>query len=323
MFSTTSSNNNNNLNSNTYIQKTNLISREELDYIQSHQIHFPSSINNNNSTTTTDEQEQHEEWLNEIVQTLTFHYTELISKQMMSLFYPKYQHFLQCLFIPGIGTRFEQFYNFLEFCSFEEKETWTHQEAFEAFANHLGRVRTYRALALKESEYQKIISDDSIHPTGRLKISKEIVEGMVDLHGVWKICHARLYIGQRMVKYDPSLSLHDHPETTTCIASHYMDLPERKIYLMELDLPLIEVLGYKVRDVAYDRNRRWFYYGKIWFDSFDETTERYTLFEIPLLSKRMTSLRIFDNQQDIENFLRPFRESQQLLKNQCDDQSEE
>ncbi|KAG2378540.1 hypothetical protein C9374_008179 [Naegleria lovaniensis] len=231
---------------------------------------------------------------------------------------PGLDKFLPCLHIPGIGTRFQLFHSFLNNGQHDLSQLSPHQ-AFLLFAKYLGRIRTYRALALTNDEYNTIIQQDSIHPTGRLKTTKENVEQMVQQHGIWKICHARLYIGQRMVQYDPSLSLHDHPETATCIAKGYMDLPHRKIYLMELQIPLIEVLGYKVSDVSFTPQRRWFSFSKIWFDSFDEATERYALYEIPFLSKRLMNVRIFEDRNEIEKILQPFREMQEAKKTLSND----
>lgn len=288
----------------------NTITREEFDFILSHT--YPSTTTNKVASLT-----------EYSLDTLKFDYQETTALEMMDLFRTKsLSKFIPCLHVPGIGTRYKEFYNFLLSINCDKLEEMSGREAFEVFGQHLGRIRTFRALALTPPEYEKIVNDDSIFPTGRLKTDKETVESMVEQHGIWKICHARLYIGQRMVKYDPSLSLHDHSETTTCIASHYTDYEtNRKVHLMELSIPKIEVLGYFVRDVSYDRNSQWFYYGKIWFDSFEESTERYTLYEIPFLSQRMLSLRIFESTEEIKQYLQPFRESQNQKKIKSDEQS--
>ncbi|KAF0973667.1 hypothetical protein FDP41_007054 [Naegleria fowleri] len=300
-------------------QETLLLSQEEIHFILSHTI-FGSSTNSHQDAQHVVEQEEADVMNFYSLSQLQHDYTEDTAQHMIQLFSASsgLDKFLPCLHIPGIGTRYLLFHSFLSQLQQEEDlSQLTPRKAFLRFANYLGRTRSYRALALTEDEYNKILQQDSIHPTGRLKTTRENVEQMVQQYGIWKICHARLYIGQRMVPYDPSLSLHDHPETATCIAKGYMSLPHRKIYLMELQIPLIEVLGFKVKDVSYTPQKRWFYFGKIWFDSFDEATERYTLYEIPFLSKRLMKVRVFEDSNEVENFLQPFRESQEEKKRLC------
>ena len=273
----------------------NTLTQEELDYILSHNTVGSLELNKFS-------EEQ-----------LVLDYTNTIALEMNKLFQNQFEKFKPCLHLPGIGTRFRQFHEFLSQFKDQDLQQLSNLDAFVRFANYLGRVTSYRALALTSEQYDTLVKQDSIYPTGRLKTDKATVESMVSTHGVWKICHARLYIGMRMVRYDPSLSLHDNPETATCIASGYSD-DDRKVHLMELDVPLIEVLGYSVSEVSFDPTRRWFEFEQIWFDAFDHATERYTLFEIPFLSKRLKHLRIFDNDDEIAEFLEPFRQIQREKK---------
>ncbi|KAL9648899.1 hypothetical protein ABK040_003828 [Willaertia magna] len=243
------SNNNNHLISNDTTNTTttnNILSNEEIDFILNHSFCGPN-INIFNK------------------EQLILDYTLKTANEMIQSFqYYHFEKYLPCLHIPGIGTRWQEFLNFLlKHFSLQQnslqqntlQNTLQNQEeidlstrdCFIKFSNHLGKITTYRALALTQTEYEKIVSDNSIYPTGRLKTTKQECEEMVQQFGIYKICYARLYIGLQLVPFDPSLSLHDDPETTTCIASHYMKLPNRKVYLMKLNLPKIEVLGYKVK----------------------------------------------------------------------------
>src|SRR6185312_14970821 len=106
---------------------------------------------------------------------------------------------------------------------------------------HLGRLTTYRALALTEDEFQQIQSLDSILPSGRLKTDAAMLVDYVRLEGIRKVIDTRMRQIHCLL-YDPSLSLHDHPETAVCIAEGYMAHPERLIYRFELDLPVIEIM---------------------------------------------------------------------------------
>lgn len=85
--------------------------------------------------------------------------------------------------------------------------------AFEGFANKLGRVTSYRALSLTPQGFQTIKDNNSIWPSGQLRTSSSNLAKIVDSYGVRYVAIARLYIGRGMLSYDPSLSLHDDPET--------------------------------------------------------------------------------------------------------------
>jgi hypothetical protein len=112
--------------------------------------------------------------------------------------------------------------------------------------------------------------------------------------------------------YDPSLSLHDHPETAVCIAEGYMLPPERLIYRIELDVPLIEVVGWRMCDV--DGSEHWFEHRGIWFDTTNPRTERFMLYEIPWFTLRCKSVRVFATHEEVQNYLRPFAEEQDRLR---------
>jgi len=111
--------------------------------------------------------------------------------------------------------------------------------AFIAFGNHLGRVRSFRALALYPNQHENIERFNSIFPSGRLTTTAATIDEIVNTKGIFHIAYARLYIGLRLLDHDPSLSLHDDGETAVCIASGYMKLPEKPIYLMEMDVPKV------------------------------------------------------------------------------------
>lgn len=100
------------------------------------------------------------------------------------------------------------------------------EAAFRGFANELGRVTSYRALALTQSQFEFIQHNNSIWSSGRLKADVQTVEKVIKEHGYKKVFYARLYIGLGLLKYDPSLSLHDDPETGKYI-------PKCEIYFLD------------------------------------------------------------------------------------------
>ena len=226
----------------------------------------------------------------------------------------EFEAFLPCLNYPGVGTRWKEFLNYL-------KETKTHKtskEAFIGFANHLGRVTSYRALSITKQQLKNIKEANEIFPTGRLRTTEDILKQTVDKHGVFFICNARLYIGRGLVKYDPSVSLHDDPETAVCIANGYTS-SEKKIHLFKLDAPKIEACGYVLKDVQDENSRHnWFKFSGVWFDSRLERTERYVLYGIPFLKERLLELKVFETKEEIIEFIRPYKEIQQKLKDQED-----
>eukprot|EP01129_Flabellula_baltica_P014908 TRINITY_DN7298_c0_g1_i1.p1 TRINITY_DN7298_c0_g1~~TRINITY_DN7298_c0_g1_i1.p1 ORF type:complete len:278 (+),score=39.24 TRINITY_DN7298_c0_g1_i1:222-1055(+) len=238
---------------------------------------------------------------------------EVLNQVMID--FQDFPHLLGCLMWPGVGTRFSGFVSFIQSLDKDQVDKMSCLECFQLFANHLGRVVSYRALSLTTEQYDVITEKNTIWPTGRLRTSMEVLESIVNEKGVWYIAHARLYIGRGLVRYDPSLSLHDDPETAVTIASGYTELPHKKIYLMELDFPKIESLGYLLADVQ-DDDKAWFTFKGVKFCSYWERTERYTLYEIPFYKERLISLRIFSTETDIENFIAPFRASQQQAYNE-------
>lgn len=52
-----------------------------------------------------------------------------------------------------------------------------------------------------------------------------------------------------------------------------------------------------------------------WFNSHEERTERYVLYEIPFLKERCKSVKIFESKESVKEFLEPFKKKQQTLKN--------
>eukprot|EP00698_Gefionella_okellyi_P006377 TRINITY_DN15732_c0_g1_i1.p1 TRINITY_DN15732_c0_g1~~TRINITY_DN15732_c0_g1_i1.p1 ORF type:complete len:288 (-),score=57.16 TRINITY_DN15732_c0_g1_i1:177-1040(-) len=226
--------------------------------------------------------------------------------------------------IPGVGTRWPHFVEWLAFCNLTDL-----REILLAYAQHLGRIRSYRALALDSAGKQRIDESNAIWPSGRLRASEaEILQCIVD-EGVRKLLVARLFIGLRLVRIDPSLSLHDDWETAVCIASTYMR-SDKPIHLFELDVPVIETMGWRVCDV-HDRTAavtskhvhtaRWFEHNDIWFDADVQRTERYVLFDIPFLKERLRSLRLFHTQDEVAQALHPFRARQLELKQATESES--
>eukprot|EP00696_Hemimastix_kukwesjijk_P008707 gnl/Hemi2/21008_TR6973_c0_g1_i1.p1 gnl/Hemi2/21008_TR6973_c0_g1~~gnl/Hemi2/21008_TR6973_c0_g1_i1.p1 ORF type:complete len:141 (-),score=36.15 gnl/Hemi2/21008_TR6973_c0_g1_i1:310-732(-) len=133
------------------------------------------------------------------------------------------------------------------------------------------------------------------------------------------VAFARLYIGRHLLPFDPSLSLHDDPETAVTIAQAYASYKEeeaRLVHLMGLDVPVIETLGYRVIELQDDASTPWFKHQGVWFDASLERTERYTLWDIPFFSQRLKSLKIFSSQAEVAAFIAPFKASQLALYQQ-------
>ncbi|MCA1596915.1 MAG: hypothetical protein LC772_10900, partial [Chloroflexi bacterium] len=213
---------------------------------------------------------------------------------------------LPLLACPGIATRWR---SLLDWAAV--RAAGTLKERFTAFAEHLGRLTTYRALALTDDEYWQICSADTLTPTGRLKADSSPVLEYLRGEGIRKILDRRLR-DMSALRLDPSMSLHDHPETAVCVAEGYMRPPERKIYRFELDLPVIETLGWRIRDV--NGQKDWFLHRGIWFDPSNPRTERFALLEIPFFNARCKSLRTFDSAIEVGDYLMPFAEEQAVRK---------
>jgi len=180
----------------------------------------------------------------------------------------------------------------------------TLRQAFGGFAHYLGRVISYRALSLTREQYLKIRELNTIFPTGRLRADENTVNGIVEKYGVHHVAYARLYIGLHLVELDPSLSLHDDPETAVTIAGGYLD-DQRKVYIFGVDVPKIEHLGYILEELQ-DDHHVWFEHRGVWFNSTWERTERYCLWEIPFLTSRLKFLRILHNNEELTAFITPF-----------------
>lgn len=220
----------------------------------------------------------------------------------------KREPLLPLLAWPGIATRWQSFLGWLETTN---EATTDPVPVLTTFARYLGRLTSYRALALTEKEYLVIRQGDSILPSGRLKTDAATLASYVRQEGIRKILYTRMcHIGT--FKYDPSLSLHDHPETAVCIAEGYMQAPERLLYRLELDVPLIEVIGWRMCDV--DGSEHWFEHRGIWFDTTNPRTERFMLYEIPWFSMRCRSVRVFATHEEVQDYLRPFALEQDRLR---------
>lgn len=238
---------------------------------------------------------------------LQVHYG-LDSLQMIAAFHEQHcEHLLPLLAWPGIATRWKLF---LEWQGSHPCLDGL-ESAFSEFANHLGRLTTYRAIALTKSEFQQIQALNTILPTGRLKMDAATLTDYVRREGIRNVLDMRMrHISS--FPYDPSLSLHDHPEIAVCIAEGYLQPPERSIYRFELYLPIIEIIGWRMCDV--NGLQDWFCHRGVWFDPTNPRTERFTLFEIPLLSARCKSIRVFNDFEEVSDYLLPFAEEQGRLR---------
>jgi len=247
---------------------------------------------------------------------LAVDYGEQEAKTMIKQFEEaKLKKFLPCLAWPGLATRWKQFLAWLIQIDEQKRSSFSEKEALKQFGIHLGRVVSYRALAITDEQYGSIVSQNAIVPSGRLKTDAKILRDLVNRVGVKHVCYARLYIGLGLLPFDPSLSLHDDGETAVCIASGYMKLPTKRVHLMKLSVPLVEVLGYTVAEVQDPENAAvWFEHRGIWFDSRLERTERYTLYEIPWYKERLLELKIFNSKQEIVAYLQSFKDAQLAKK---------
>ena len=223
--------------------------------------------------------------------------------------------------------------------------------ALYGFGIELGRVISYRALALTNDGYSKIINSNEILPTGGLVASPMDLVQLVNKQGITRITVARLYIRylSEWIGIDPSLSLHDDFETALCIAQTYMseskfDENKRKpIYLFEMNVPKIHCIGWKVCDVqnraylvdskfgmpnsnsdSHQENRnaketnRWFEHNRIWFDADNERTERQLLYTIPFLKERCQKIEKIETKAKLLQMIEPFRVKQLKLKQESE-----
>eukprot|EP01084_Bolivina_argentea_P280631 479951_1 len=251
----------------------------------------------------------------------------------------------------GVVSRWKEFMNFLNDIyssnnnTDEEKKNDNNnsdgyilksaRDALYHFGNSLGRVISYRALALTASEFDSIKQLNEIVPTGQLRASLKEMQYIVDTHGVTKITVARLYISKlsQWIGLDPSLSLHDDCETALCISQTYMNEKNKKyVYLFEMDVPKVMSIGFKVVDVqnkaylvdqtfADRKNRkkgkqsdRWFGHNGVWFDAYDERCERQLLYSIPFFKERCREITVFKTRKTLLKRIEPFKVKQQQLK---------
>ena len=120
---------------------------------------------------------------------------------------------------PGVGTRWERF---LRWYTLHGRQIVAHEHsreqspqrknkpelAFAGFSRSLGRVVTYRALALTHAQLQRIFTHDNIFASGAVwgkdaETGQEcLAEGqgglvqVVDTHGVAKVAVCRLFMMQ-------------------------------------------------------------------------------------------------------------------------------
>ena len=238
---------------------------------------------------------------------------------------------------PGVATRWRQFVPW--FVAHRAQLASLNAEAvFRNFAQHLGRVTTYRALALDEAALNKIIEADAIFPTGQLRYSADELCEVIETHGVRKILVARLFIGHLvgLIGKDPSISLHDDWQTTCAIASGYAAADKsRNVFLFEVSVPVIQHHGWRLIEVAsfaaeflgprYREHPVWFDFSApcapkgVSFDSSLVRTERYGFYGVPFLRKTMTRLWRFESVAQIAEAIAPFVESQAMLRERYPD----
>lgn len=225
---------------------------------------------------------------------------------------------------PGVGTRWRRFLNWWSALP----PACRPSDAFEAlgsFANALGRVKTFRALALDEEGVARILTEDEIFPSGRLHpgVDAAHLRAVVEKHGVAKVAVMRLFISHmdKIGGIDPSISLHDDWQTTSVIASGYAGAGKR-VHLFELSVPAVESLGWTLQEVAlrsptflgleFADHQPWFCFQSpavqqgVWFDGTLHRTERYGLFGVPFLSRRLRCLYVFDSLPELRDAVAPF-----------------
>ena len=69
----------------------------------------------------------------------------------------------------------------------------TASTTLRGFGRSLGRVVSYRALALDDAALTGILKEDCIFPSGQLQVSADTLAGIVDTHGVQAVCVCRLF----------------------------------------------------------------------------------------------------------------------------------
>lgn len=225
---------------------------------------------------------------------------------------------------PGVATRWCRFFAWWRALSQDERPADAVQ-ALAGFSRSVGRVRTFRALALDAEGLKRILQEDEIFPSGRLRegVDAAYLRKVVDTHGVMKVAVVRLFISHmpKIGGIDPSISLHDDWQTTSVIASGYANRGKR-VHLFELSVPAVETLGWTLQEVAersgpilgpeYASHEPWFCFPSpaaprgTWFDSTLQRTERYGLFSVPLLRNRLRRLYMFDSVAELGHAVSPF-----------------
>jgi len=260
---------------------------------------------------------------------LALDYGEEEARLMGGAFEKDFTHLLGTLNWPGVGSRWRDFLEWL--CKLPSPPA-TPSEALRGYGRFLGRVTTYRALAIDERSLQRIVDADCIFPSGQLRCGSAALEKVVTTKGVRKVCVARLFISHlhRLLGVDPSISLHDDWQTTSLIASGYASYDKsRKIHLFELSCPKVESIGWTLQEVALQSgavlggdtsdHEPWFPFPApsfpegIWFDGRMQRTERYGLFGVPFLSKRLRNLYVFQSNAELSQALQPFAKRQAEL----------
>lgn len=225
---------------------------------------------------------------------------------------------------PGVGSRWPRFLAWWKQLPLPEQPDGAHS-ALLGFSRVLGRVRTFRALALDDVGLKRILSEDEIFPSGRLRdgVNAAHLRRVVDVHGVSKVTAVRLYISNmpKIGGIDPSISLHDDWQTTSIIASGYAS-SGKKVHLFELSVPAVESVGWTLYEVAqrssehlgaqYADHEQWFKFPSpavpqgTWFDSMLQRTERYGLYSVPHLHSRLMNIYVFDNLSQLRAAVDPF-----------------
>lgn len=243
-------------------------------------------------------------------------------------------HLLGTLNWPGVGSRWR---DFLGWCRSAVPPPETPAAALRGYGRFLGRVTTYRALAIDDAALQRIFYADCIFPSGQLRVGSEVLEDVVNTKGVRTVCVARLFIAHlsRLLGVDSSVSLHDDWQTTSLIASGYASCNKgdpsrsRKVHLFELCCPKVESIGWTLQEVALQRgavlggatagHEPWFLFPApavpegIWFDGRWQRTERYGLYGVPFLSQRLKRLFVFESNLELHEAVLPFATRQAEL----------
>ncbi|CAJ1335654.1 unnamed protein product [Effrenium voratum] len=233
---------------------------------------------------------------------------------------------------PGVGTRWRRF---LRWAQEMDPAPDTPEKALAGFARALGRVTTYRALSLDALGLRRIVEAQEIFPRGQLEVSPERLTQVVEEHGVAKVVVARLYIAhlKRLIGYDPSVSLHDDWQTTSCIASGYTG-SDKKVHLFEVSVPVVESCGLRLSEVEvyappllgprYGPSKEgWFCFqapafpAGVYFDRTVQRTERYGLYSVPFLQQRLLRMWRFPSAAAVGEAIAAFAQRQEEMQRRC------